>query len=510
MKDQINSQMNQSTKTKHAKTINDLSNEIISNIFDNLTYSDLFNMKTVCKNWLTVLKTKMHLKFLILYSTAFPTDRFWFGRTTNLFESQSLRFHNYSLLERPLFKQSFKNLKKLKIFGSTHFKTDLNLNSLNDFDRIVHLEIQMIEKCTGTLILNNLKVLCIDFIDHHCNRLNLNLPSLTTFKTNCSLNRFDFHKSPKLIWLQIHLFDSDEIIKFVDLQYLYCRLIKDFKFLEKLTSLRQIVFYGPRTNQIDQEKLRSSKDLKIYFFDFHSTLTDALQAVKSMNPLSNDPTVHSFITRIMSSQFNNLPDYLPFVYQMTYTYETIRLDGEIDKIPHDFFTKFDSIEQIFLSEPLQSDERQKIFFNFLKSLRRLSELNLDLTETPIYHKFFKRLIFACPKLVRIIFVDLKATCFSTNFLFSLKNLNYIKIDTSNAPISTDTAFIIKLFQELKFLNKIQFSHDGHHIMVDRQTNGLYKKITHEKVEDNLSLDALTMSINESKEFISKLRIRSSF
>ena len=416
--------------------ISNLSNELIIKILHNLPYTQIFNCRKLCKNWCTVIDNNIRLEDLVVYFKSFTCQKEWSFTTKPISANHSLRIVNFKIFASELAKKVFGNLKKLKIQNCLALNATIDSAQLNFFQKLEHLEITIIDRKINKLRFPNLKILVIN----RCNRnLNLKLPKLTTFRSSNNLSFFKFDFPTSLTFLEIYTFTSEEIKQFVNLEYIYCKIIQpnENEFIDKLVKLKQLVFYADQTSldKLNEQKTQLKREnLSIHFINIFYDQNNFLDALKL-----NESSVDHF-----KANYQNLPDHLPFIEEIDYQSVT----ASFVTIPSNFFSKFGSVETLIVKQKIKDEQE---FLNFAKGLKNIARLkfqgvNLDK---------FDQLPICCPYLIDL---HISQNLFQINFNFvsKLKNLLFFENETINQFLSVN--LVGEVLKNCHYLNKFVFKY----------------------------------------------------
>ena len=212
---------------------------VIDLILNNyLSYEDLITLKLVSKRMKDLLDCK-NFKKIHLSIHGHPYNRVLFY--TNEFASYSNSFseiQDLKILESSKFKNQFNQLMQLTIDHccSAYLRLNLDLNCLNYFNKLIHLEINKVDKIKGKLNLNDLKICSVGSL------------LKSRFELDC----------PELKALKISLRSRPKLIKTKNLTYLWTKSI----------------FYG---KELDEESylidlIKNCKNVTTFICDFIPTL----------------------------------------------------------------------------------------------------------------------------------------------------------------------------------------------------------------------------------------------
>ena len=163
-----------SSPTKPTTCIEDLPPEMIRELFKNMDTEDLIACSMVNKRWHSIYAAfKLHRLVVFDYDPDFELVKWWYDSNRLIRETQRCSQTVFNrLAEKPL----LSNLKQLAVCG---YKFEFDLNKLNRFRHLVHLEIDTPLAGKVHLSLPRLKVLVIHYINGYC-ALSIDCPQLST------------------------------------------------------------------------------------------------------------------------------------------------------------------------------------------------------------------------------------------------------------------------------------------------------------------------------------------
>ena len=314
------------------------------------------------------------------------------------------------LAEKPL----LSNLKQLTLSANRY---EFDLNKLNRFRQLVHLEIMIYLTGTIRLDLPRLKVLAIrDRWTGDCT-LSIDCPLLSTLVYFDTADRLEV-KQPETI----RKLDTDMIgEKLVPFKNVECLVTREFEEINKATlqslpKLRELrhtvciqsVFWREGHNGAgvvdrmkrtlseflgEAKKLRGS-DFRFSFSGFQLTNVnvDQIDFGVRVDARTGKECVSDEYVYMKNYQLIE-PGALDFVRLVDYTRLLSHVTGEF---PRCFFEKFTGIEEVRVTARVQDVDQ---FLRFLKSLRFLRRL--DLANTKFSQEFYDQLPASVPSLSRL-------------------------------------------------------------------------------------------------------------
>lgn len=392
--------------------MNELPNELMCLIFNKLNLIDLFNnCRLVSKRWKVLIDS---IKFQHLIISDFNIS-FYFYLPSKPINPNHIKFINdedldldpdsYPLLDLYLdkllyldlnlilnsniIKNNFIKLKYLKIDFKSSLKLNLDLNNLNKFNDLEHLE--LVSACckeNSILKLPNLKFIYLNIYHYYYHsKLQIDTPKLVTVFISLSLSKIEF----------VH----PESIEFLD-EYCY---VKNLNQIEDLNKFKNLKKYQVKIENLDfninQDPL-SKLPIDLQFFNFHYDIY-WYNDKYSLNHLNN------FINFILNDKINkkrknlkiyfdnielienksfdeygfqlgNNRDFLE-VYHKNYdqltTLPNFRLTYNRcikvfkNEIPIDFFNKFNRINSLSVKDEV-NENQLIVFLNGCSNLTSLS------------------------------------------------------------------------------------------------------------------------------------------
>ena len=146
-------------------------------ICDQLSYEDLQNLRATCKQLKEIIDQRPY-QSLHLFLGSYPCERELFYTGEMIFYAHTLHISNPRILKSIKFQKQFSDLRKLTIHTSWSSKEWVDLNDLNCFQELVHLEVDCykIEILDCKLSWRNLKILLLGIAEGD---------DVTTFVLDC-------------------------------------------------------------------------------------------------------------------------------------------------------------------------------------------------------------------------------------------------------------------------------------------------------------------------------------
>ena len=150
-------------------------------IADHLNYEDIRNLRVTCKRLKAIIDQRK-LRSLHLFVAEFPFERDLFQSDELVDYANTFRIERLGILSSTKFKSQFSRLVKLTIHFNVHGGPDhhekVNLNELDCFVQLVHLEILGLDLENGKLSLPNLKIASFENRKFDSPDFELNCPQL--------------------------------------------------------------------------------------------------------------------------------------------------------------------------------------------------------------------------------------------------------------------------------------------------------------------------------------------
>ena len=395
-----------SSPTKPTTCIEDLPPEMISELFEHLPPKDLIACSMVNTRWQSI-----HAAFKLHRLAAIDRDRErikWYGSNRPIQEAERCGPATFlRLVEKPL----LSNLKQLAL----NCDLDFDLNELNRFRQLVHLEINIDLAGKVHLNLPKLKVLAFHDFNFDC-ALSIDCPELNTllYLAETEYAHLLNVKHPETIRRLETNPVGQQLTRFKSVE---CLVIYEFEAISKATllslpalrelryeqSIMELVYdeFNNEFGTIDRVKRKLSKFLdeakKLRGSDFRFTfaglqLTNVkadqidfgLKVNKHGEWVSNE--------YIYMKNYHLIePDALHFVRLIDYTDLLSHTTGEI---PRCFFQKFTVINELLIHSVVKDPDHLLWFLKSLRSLRRLTFEDVKLSQ-----EFYDQLPAVAPSLL---------------------------------------------------------------------------------------------------------------
>ena len=423
-------------KTSSTVSIDDLPPEIISECFKKLSLKDLATCSLVDKRWQSIYAA---FKLNQLFVTDNPENpRKWYDSNQPIPVESVCRLKTFTCLaEKPL----LSDLKHLAIVGG-YFEFDLN--ELNRFQQLVHLEI-----CTASfdrekvyLKLPKLKVLVWNFNWP----VSIDCPELSTLVyAGEEASQLEVEHPETIRKLQTYMI-GEKLAPFKSVESL---VTENFEAINKATLLslpalkelcydRSIEFVFQMESRegvgtINRMKRKLSEFLDevktLRGSDFRFTFAGLQLTNVKLGQIDFGVQVDGRIERV-SNEYVYMKNYhliepgaLHFISGVEYPDLASNLTGEF---PHCFSQKFTGIEWVSATAEVQDADR---FLSFLKSLRSLGRLGL--VNTGLSQEFYDQLPASASSLRRFVLAEYWTNELKLNFDFlaELSGLSELGIHT---------------------------------------------------------------------------------
>ena len=422
--------------TERVTTIEDLPPEMICELFEHLHLKDLAACSLVNKRWHSIYSNfKVHSLVAIRSEDPFN----WHGSNETVEEKCICPPAMFCrLIEKPL----LSNLKHLALGGS-----QFDLNKLNRFQQLVHLEINGIRGVHLNLHLNlpKLKVLAFHGSNENC-PLSIDCPLLSTlvYGELEDVNLLKVMHPETIQKLQTDVvgeklapFESVECLVTTNSEAISLATLRSLPKLRELHYNQDIesLFedeFRNETGKVDRVKRTLSEFLsetKLRGSDFRFTFAGLQLNNVNVDQIDFEVQVDRFGEDRVYNEYVYMKNYhliergaLHFVYHVDYTRLLSHVTGEF---PRCFSQKFTDIHVVYATAEVQDPDH---FLWFLKSLRSLRSLWLD--ETELGQAFYDQLPAAAPSLYKLFFRGYHYDMLQLNFDFigRLSHLSRLEID----------------------------------------------------------------------------------
>lgn len=450
--------------------LEDLETKIQLLILSYLDIKSLMQCRLLSKKFLkNVSLIRVESLFVILSSSSnFDSDYFsgslrkYFYTNDLVCFSTSLSASNMGFVDSIIIKSILSNLKRLRIEEQVTIHRSFNIEHINQFTNLEHLEIALYNnKNNYVLRLNNLRILFIMSMSSAFN-LVVDTPKLVALGSEYSINYIEFLSPQKITYFST----SDmctlkpKIEFFLNLEYFFLKFdvinehcLPDFS---AFIHLKELHLNGvlPRVLDIIWDQRRSKNlSFEIYVSGFKVDTVDDIDIFKDKL---------SAFENIISLRFtHNFSDLLPFNYSRISDANPIHVSNINynsliknfnNKIPNDFHKKV-NVESVSVGLSKNIIDH-KMFIKFLTKVKTITRLYIY--NVPFSNEFYDNLGFNCPYLLHLTINYPNDTSPNSDFLLNFKKLRSIEL---NIPLPLDLVeriFNPKYFKLLKF----KFNHQS--------------------------------------------------
>ena len=426
-------------------TIEELPTEMICETFKHLSPKDLASCSQVNKRWRSIYATfKLH-RLAVLEDLEDWKISQWYHSNQPLEEKELFPMAMFwSFVDKPL----LSNLKHLALNkSSVRTKCDpLDLNKLNSFEQLIHLEIKC-GRVVGdvTLKLPKLKVLAIYRLSQP-GALSIDCPELNVL----SINRFDFISKATLLSLP----------KLKELHYneTMRKLFGDPLFeVGTHARVRRVLL-----EFLDDLKMLKESDFKFTFsgFQLTKTMLDQIDFGVGVNSRGGEIVIDEYVYTRNHQLITDAT--LDFVHTIKYP---LLVRTAPETIPSCFFKKFDRIEKVEASCTQVRDEK-----HFLEFLKPLSWLRcLILYDQSLSQEFYDQLPVSAPSLIQLTLFGEHSNLLQLNFDF-ISKLSRLRCFTTlpGCPLKSFTPLVHqKPLTELPTVEFYFYDKDGKFLILKR-------------------------------------------
>ena len=406
-----------SSPTKPTTSIDDLPWEMISELFEHLNPKDLAACSRVNKRWHSVFAAlKVHRLVALDHLKDCPLE--WNYPALKIEDKAFCHLNVFNgLVDQPL----VSNLKHLTLCGES--STEFDLNRLNQFNHLVHLEIYIkrLSRKKANFNFPKLKVLVFGKFNCSCS-LSIDCPQLSVLVCRGEYETANLDvKYPETIRKLETKMLGQELVRFKNVE---CLVTSRFNAIRKTTllslpKLKELHYnasieylidskFGNAVRPLDRMKRTLRKfmnylkvlrgpDFKFRFSGFQLTEVKLEQidfgvevGEEGEDLLQGDYDEYLYMKNYQLIDPDVILDFIrAFRYDLLMSYG----NGEI---PSCFFKKFPAINRILVFGEIKSEGYFVWFLKQLKTLRKL-----DLTDPELSQEFYDQLPEACPSLLRL-------------------------------------------------------------------------------------------------------------
>lgn len=466
--------------------INLFDDKLLIQIFKHINYYELIkNCMIVNKKWKNTIDQMSFHELSLLNPVSFFVNN-WFHRYKLIDPTNVIILTKPNILNSLSFLNRFKDIELLKIDFPIE-GNDLDLNCLNFFTKLIHLELSHIHHLSKPVEfdLPNLKCLAIS-INHLVNQhqnitvkgdklkilkctnlgpyLHVNESSieyLEVFSLNDKINQFKnlkildvskltglnkiiFSKLPNLIELRCY---ASNLFELEDTQSINTKFRNDgFKTFIGLKKGREII------NQVVNFKLKNSpKNLKIFL---KGVLIDTKFRKKSFAIFNLlDMCLHA-------ANLRRLDHNLHWINEINYSiFNKCFAKHQIESISKLYF----NVQTINCVDPV---EKPILFSSFLKKFPNLSALTFN--KPGLRSKFYEML----PKITTSIvqFILFESDEIKINYDFILKFDLLVNFFTTH---HLEESFVCEALKKLKLISSFRFVNKNYVVLIEQDKNGVY-------------------------------------
>ena len=474
--------------------------EIYCVIFKHLNLKDLVNCKMVCKDWNSIILSLVKVSRLVIDYEDNCKRKWYF---TNKLINNDLELCNPNLFLIQFNKSNLSNLKHLYI---DHELPNFDLNKLNLFSKLIHLEIDYDFKKDINLTLNlpgliilkilNVKESYLKLID--CTKLKVFCFDNHSYNYN-NFNCLEIKHPSTIIHLETDLY-GEELAIFKNVEHLetfYFKLIEESTLIN-LRSLKSFSFNETienccfDLNENNDEIFNAIKNILKRFMKQKSSLKmhnlkvyfTGVQITDNVDEINFD-SIQQYIDtdlemnyeQFYMNNYRRLADTLPFIYEVNYT----NLMNVTNEIPNGYFSKFNYLKNV----KSENVVNQAHFLQFLKNLPNLECLNLKYAN--LNQHFYNSLCAFC-SLTSFILEEKEELQLNYEFLSEFKILENLDIDQELSLQSLKS--LLKSVLKLKHINShLYFRFRKIEFRIKKKTDFIYDlfKPDHKLIKQNVNL-----------------------
>lgn len=520
--------------TESVTTFLDLPNEMISIILNELDLPDLIKCKLISKR-IRFLIDNFKKDKLVIHNFSFTGwNCYTKSRTT----------WNYKYLFKPFyydlnFLLSFSSFKILFVnsLKELYFCSEINFE-LKIFDQFInleklHIEFINIEK-DQTLNLPKLKHLIIGpDIWNIFYTINIKSKIIKLELGNVKGAGYDYIiEYPQYVeFLKIHDKDKINLYEFKNLRILKLVDFQKINKLEKFKKLEELYFclksfptfagesliteqfinknsikYLNKLLNLKNKKQITIKKIYFYGIEFIKPFEDYnfVKLLSSKYVRTNYYAYNMFEARLINYHLlaNNFSDYneiyfnklIDFMEKNRSLFDRVEKDQLIPILPVDFFRKYNNIKKISVYD-LKDEDR---LLNFLIKCIYLIELKIQ--NSKLSQHFLDQLPTNCSELAILLIVNEKTeTDLNCNFAFEFKYIQNILI-----PFELKIDFVIKLFENIKYLNIVGFEYLKRITKIHKFFNKDISECSFQIIHFNDNIKKSNLNKNQLKKYVEQI------
>ena len=404
-------------------TISDLPPEMLCQVLRNLSLRELIDNKLVCKLWNELISSHLKVTRLVVDQYGRQKDRWWHvSRPVN----EYLELCRPRLFVVQLHRLILANLRhlRIKVFNELD---DFDLNDLNVFVQLVHLEVDYVIRRPDTRIdwnLPQLKILKFLFWgtneEKRMTQISIDCPKLKALSCDIEENDFFDVKSPETITTFHGCLYGTHLAKFKNIEVYQCRAelrFVDDALMKRLPAAKELRIEGDLGGfyyQLNLEveglddlrrflkRLLSNRrkvvrpDLRLFFGGIEITdeaLVDRLD-LRMVEHFDNFPKLsdeHFYFGDYPADGKPNLQEELTYVEHVHYSILMSLMDDlPRDYFLNDYFERFWNLKIIYTKGEIQDPDH---FAFFIAQLEHLQYLGL--IEPGLFQDWYDRLPTIC-------------------------------------------------------------------------------------------------------------------
>ena len=426
--------------TRRTAVIDDLPPEMVCELFKYLPPKDLAVCSMVNKRWHSIY-TAFKLHSLVVIGHPDYDINQWNYPVRRIEETErcsSAMFRR--LVEKPL----LSNLRRLALPAPS---SEFDLNELNRFKRLVHLEICIEDSDEVKVHLNLPQLKVLVFYNLYDNRaLSIDCPQLSTLLYNGERDEKLLEvKHPETITMletnllgpQLATFKNVECLvtdrfELIKVTLLSLPRLRELRYIRDIKGLVEEEFDNgvgtiDRVKQtlsefVDEAKKLRGRDFQFSFSGFQLIKVDVEQIDFGLE-VYDDESDWGYNEYVYMENYHLIePGALQFIFRVNYSCLVFYATGEF---PRCFFQKFTGIEHVSTSAKVQDVDH---FLWFLKSLRSLK--GLELGRTGLGQEFYDQLPESVPSLRSLELRDghcVNQLQLNFDFISDLKHLSDLRI-----------------------------------------------------------------------------------
>lgn len=386
-------------------TINHLPPEMLCAVFSSLSPRDLLEKKSVCKLWNEMISL-MKIERLSVDADLVEKER-WYHSNRPGSESELCHPNLFVTHHK---KPAFSKLKYLKLYNRLWIGKlkGFDLNELNTFKQLVHLELFYYRGEELHLNLPNLQVLYLSWPTNHCS-VEIDCPNLRVLgnRENAETNSLLVHHPDTVRVLdtakpssQLTEFQNLECLRYrhFDIRFFDTSILLNFKKLKKIHYDFELEYFNGDLDEVEDDfedtlqALRSfmqkrrtlgRSHLTVYFSGLRLDRED-LSDIDFALDVHNRP---KFILneRLYMKNYDRLRNEMGFIDKVNYN----QLLCSTQVLPGDYFRRFFNLISVTATCPLNEQH----FLEFLTNIERL--IRLKLYDSNLSQGFFNSLPAFC-------------------------------------------------------------------------------------------------------------------